>query len=151
MQRRILGRTGLEVSTIGFGTAQLKFVPRQQAINSIERAIESGINLFHTAPDYECSEQYLAEAISNHPGKTIHIRSQGWGTPEYLESLFQQSSRNLKRDYIDLYGLASVYDMEKMGVSLWGKSGLIESLRQKKREGRIGHIFCATHGLRHTL
>ena len=53
MQYRRLGRSGLQVSALGLGTTQLRRVPADQAVATLRRAFELGINLVNTAPDYE--------------------------------------------------------------------------------------------------
>jgi predicted aldo/keto reductase-like oxidoreductase len=146
MNYRRLGRTDLKVSVIGFGTAQLRLVPEKQAVLALIRAFEFGINIVHTAPDYECAEKYIAQALAATPNNKVFICSQGWGTTKYFESLFERTCKNLSTDYLDLYGLASIYDMEKKGGNVWGNDGMVEFLLKKKDEGRIGHIFCTTHG-----
>ena len=50
MELRQLGRTGLRVSAVGFGTCQLRLVPEAQAIDTLLRGFELGVNLVHTAP-----------------------------------------------------------------------------------------------------
>lgn len=56
LQRRALGRTGLKVSVLGFGTAPLGDLYAQlddgTAIATVERALELGINLLDTSPLY---------------------------------------------------------------------------------------------------
>jgi hypothetical protein len=51
MQYRRLGRSNLMVSVVGFGTCQLRRVPEQQALDTLRRGFELGVNLVHTAPD----------------------------------------------------------------------------------------------------
>jgi aryl-alcohol dehydrogenase-like predicted oxidoreductase len=53
MQRRRPGRTNPEVSVVGFGTCQLRMVTRTWAIDTLPRGFDFGVNLVHTAPDYE--------------------------------------------------------------------------------------------------
>ncbi len=56
LQRRALGRTGLQVSILGFGTAPLGDLYLQLddrgAVATVERAFELGVNLFDTSPLY---------------------------------------------------------------------------------------------------
>lgn len=146
MNYRRLGRTNLDVSVIGFGTAQLRLVPEKQAVLALMRAFELGVNIVHTAPDYECAEKYIAQALASTPDKKVYVCSQGWGTTKYFESLFERTCKNFSTDYLDLYGIASIYDMEKTGGNVWGNDGMVEFLLRKKEVGRVGHIFCTTHG-----
>jgi aryl-alcohol dehydrogenase-like predicted oxidoreductase len=76
---RVLGRTGLRVSAIGLGTAELGMeygiappgVSRQptksEAMAVLRHAAQAGINLFDTAPGYGESEELLGEALHEFP------------------------------------------------------------------------------------
>jgi D-threo-aldose 1-dehydrogenase len=75
--RRLLGRTGLEVSTLGFGSAPLgdlySLLDDSAAIGAVERALELGINLLDTSPLYGhgLSEHRCGTAIRRVPRETI--------------------------------------------------------------------------------
>ena len=79
MRYRQLGRTGLQVSRLALGTVSLGAaygipVPGEfgrpaeaDAIRILEYAVDSGINLFDTAPAYGDSEQLIGKALKNRP------------------------------------------------------------------------------------
>lgn len=54
MEYRFLGNTGLKVSVIGFGNAQLTYdeEAQQNMTNIVKRALELGVNFFDTAEFY---------------------------------------------------------------------------------------------------
>ena len=52
MQKKILGRTGLDVSIIGFGAIKLPGVPADDAVRIINRALDLGVNYIDTARNY---------------------------------------------------------------------------------------------------
>jgi diketogulonate reductase-like aldo/keto reductase len=62
LQRRRLGRTGMQVSVVGFGTAQFRLVPEQRAIDALKHGFSLGVNLVRTAPDYEGADDLAAQA-----------------------------------------------------------------------------------------
>lgn len=68
MQHRLLGRTGLEVSPIGFGASLLGDVfglANPSEVNrAVHQAIEAGINFFDVSPYYglELAEERLGKA-----------------------------------------------------------------------------------------
>lgn len=45
MNYRRLGRSGLQLSSVGFGTAQFRMIPERQAIETLHRGFELGVNL----------------------------------------------------------------------------------------------------------
>src|SRR4030088_2332838 len=87
--RRLLGRTGLQVSVLGFGTAPLGDLYGElddgQAIAAVERALALGINLVDTSPLYGhgLSEHRCGTAIRRGPRDQIVLVTKGgrWMDP----------------------------------------------------------------------
>ena len=117
MNKRPLGSTGLEVSEIGFGAWQLcnsdswGAMDTQTAHRLVREAIDGGINLFDTAPNYAetKSESILGEALKNKRHEVVLVSKFGH-TPEgaqvfsvdwFWESL-EASLRRLQTDYLDV-------------------------------------------------
>jgi len=154
MSYRPLGRTGIKVSAVGFGTSQLRVVPEQDALETLIQGFELGVNVVHVAPDYEGAERLLARAIRESPlGSQILICTQGYdvhgnsrGPVQHFERLFEESCEIFDRECIDLYGIACIDDRENFGENVWGAGGMVEFLARKKQEGRIRAAFCTTHG-----
>lgn len=117
MKYRVLGKTGLKVSSIGFGSAELGMdygikVPgrygkpdKETAEKILTKALDSGINLFDTAPGYGDSERLLGSFISSEKcyiATKINIVKNNTGIAAYAEDSVRKSLKNLKRDYIDI-------------------------------------------------
>ena len=117
MDRRKLGSTGLEVSEIGYGAWQLcnsdswGGMDDQTALRLIDEAIDGGINLFDTAPNYADtkSERILGKALERRRDKVVLVSKFGH-TPEgpklfsvdwFWKSLEASLSR-LRTDYLDV-------------------------------------------------
>jgi aryl-alcohol dehydrogenase-like predicted oxidoreductase len=120
MRHTILGKSGLHVSRIAFGTWQLggDWGPTDAvaARAAIRRAADKGITLFDTAQGYGFgqSEQLLASALSGLPREELVIatkgglRSQGDGivrdaSASWIREGVEASLRALGTEYIDLY------------------------------------------------
>lgn len=75
--RRVLGRTGIEVSALGLGTAPLgglyEAVDEADAVATVRRAVELGVRLFDTAPLYGhgLAERRLGEGLRGLPEKVV--------------------------------------------------------------------------------
>ncbi len=145
MQYRRLGRTNLLVSAVGFGTCQLRRVPEQQAIDTLKRGFELGVNLVHTAPDYEGADDLVAQAIKE-SRRPVFVLSQGYGDVAHCEWLFESACRRSKTRRLEMFGIACIDDREFLGEPVRGPGGLLEFLEKKKAQGRLGGIFCTTHG-----
>lgn len=122
MTRVQLGRSGLDVSPVCYGTWQLspRFwgeQPRELMIAAARKAVEAGVNFFDTADAYGdgLAEEVLGEALKPLPREQIvvatkvyhHFYPDGRRHPDlsrgYIEEECEASLRRLQTDYIDLY------------------------------------------------
>ena len=120
MEVRPVGRTGLEVSLLGFGAAPLanlyRDVPESEAYETVHAALEQGVTYFDTAPAYGAgvSETRLGVALAGVPRDqyTISTKVGRWFGPDgdrvtdysrdgVLRSL-EDSLERLKLDYVDI-------------------------------------------------
>jgi aryl-alcohol dehydrogenase-like predicted oxidoreductase len=116
VQYRYLGRSGLQVSTIGLGTNQFGGKVDQAGVSQIiDAAIDLGINLIDTADVYQegRSESTLGMALKGKWHKVV-LASKGFnatgdgpndqGASRYhLITAVEESLRRLQSDHIDLY------------------------------------------------
>ena len=65
MQKRRLGRTGLQVSVVGFGGIPIISASREEAEHVVRHAFERGINYFDTARNYGDSEEKIGAALKD--------------------------------------------------------------------------------------
>ena len=145
MQHRRIGRTDIELSVVGLGTAQLQPLPRRQAVEALKRGFAMGVNWVHSAPDYGEVEPWIAQAIQE-SGRHVHVLAQGPGPLSLLEPYFAHTERMFGRPRLAMYGLGCIDDLERVGENVWGSGGMIEFLQRKKEKGRLGALFCTTHG-----
>ena len=123
LKTSILGRTGLEVTNLGFGAMELKDVvenggrlPTEEHAGAVLNAVlNSGINFIDTAWCYDRSEEFIGRFISNrrdeyvlatkcgHWWRNDHDHS-GW-SPEGMMNCIDQSLQRLKTDHVDILQL----------------------------------------------
>src|SRR5579864_3699051 len=121
MDKVILGRSGIEVSRIAFGTWQLGgdwgATDEEAAIAAIRQAADLGINFFDTAQAYGfgASESLLATALKGRPRDKFVIATKGGlrpvpgggierdASPDWIRQGVESSLKALGTDYIDLY------------------------------------------------
>jgi aryl-alcohol dehydrogenase-like predicted oxidoreductase len=121
MQYRMLGRTGLSVSTISFGAWAIGgswgAVDDEESMRTLHAAIDSGVNFIDTADVYGDgrSERLIARLRRERPGETIHVATKaGRRLPAQtadgysranLTGWIDRSLRNLEVETIDLLQL----------------------------------------------
>lgn len=145
MRYNRIGRTRLMASAVGFGTCQLRLAPEQEAMDTLRRGFELGVNLVHTSPDYEGADELVARAVKASQ-RDVMVLSQGYGDMEHFEYLFERACRIFKKRRLEMFGIGCIDDREYLGEDVWGPEGMVRFLLEKKREGRLMGIYCSTHG-----
>jgi len=113
MRKRLLGRTGLQVSEIALGGLFISDVGglgRDEAVRTIRRALDLGINYLDTAPGYHDSEEVLGIALEGVPQDSYIISTKLGYQPEpfrpkdrdFLRRSVERSLKALKRDTVDI-------------------------------------------------
>jgi aryl-alcohol dehydrogenase-like predicted oxidoreductase len=163
MRYRILGKTGLQISEIGFGSwgiGQTSWIGAkdEESLQALQRAIDLGVNFIDTALAYGDghSEQLVGQVVRNNPDKRIYIttkvppKDRRWpplpGTPvkevfpgDYIRASTEESLRNLGVETIDLLQL-HVWNDEWVGQGDW-----LETLQQLKEQGKIRFFGVSTN------
>lgn len=151
MEKRTLGRTGLEVTALGFGALRLQYVTEHDATRILNTVLDGGINFIDTAPDYGLSETFIGKAISHRRSefylatkcgcnidaagkqlKPAHI----W-TRRHLLTNLENSLRLLKTDYVDVWQLHSTRPEDLAG----GRNDeVIQAMVDMKKQGKVRFI-----------
>jgi aryl-alcohol dehydrogenase-like predicted oxidoreductase len=149
MNRVELGRSGLAVSPICYGSWQLSpsfwgEQPREVMIAAMRRAFEAGVNFYDTADAYGdgLSETVLGEALKPLPRDQIVVATKvyhrfypdGHRHPDlsgkYLLDECDASLKRLQMDYVDLYQCHAFDPMTDLGETT-------EALERLKQAGKI--------------
>ncbi|MDH7787935.1 aryl-alcohol dehydrogenase-like predicted oxidoreductase [Ochrobactrum sp. 19YEA23] len=122
MKKRILGRSGLEVSAIGLGCMGLSFaygpaMEKAQAVGLLRAAFDKGVTFFDTAEAYGpyVNEEVLGEALAPIRDRVVIATKFGFefddkggqngvnSRPEHIRAVAEASLKRLKTDVIDLF------------------------------------------------
>src|SRR5689334_8411660 len=158
MQKRILGKTGLEVSALGLGCMGLSFgysnsIAKKEAIQLIRSAFEQGINFFDTAEAYGPfkNEELLGEALKPFRKEVVIATKFGFkegktslGTdsrPESIRSMAEAALKRLRTDVIDLLYQHRV----DPAVPIEDVAGTVRDLI---KEGKVKHFGLSEAGIR---
>ncbi len=144
MQYRTLGKTGLEVSLIGFGGIPIQRVDFATAKEIVNKALDVGINFFDTARGYTDSERKLGQVLGSRRSEAVIATKSMGRTKELMAEDIQKSLNELAVDYIDLYQLHNIKTKEELEKVL-GPGGALEALLEAKEAGLVKHIGITSH------
>lgn len=127
MKKRLLGKNKLEVSSVGLGCMGFSqsyppYIPKDEAIEVIRKAVELGVTFFDTADVYGegSNEELLGKALKPYRNDVVIATKFGFsleddlkdalgrpigicGRPDYIRRAVEHSLKRLKTDRIDLY------------------------------------------------
>lgn len=157
LPRRTLGRTGLNVTTLGYGAMELRGAPRgrqvtaEQAETVLSAVLDAGINFIDTSIDYGQSEELIGRFIAGRRSQYFLAskcgclvgaapapageRNPHLFTRENIIAGVNQSLARLKTDYLDLVQFHASPSRQTLE-----EHGAIETVTELKREGKIRWI-----------
>ena len=145
MEYRILGKTGLKISRLGFGGIPIQRIDAAGTRALMLQMKEAGINYIDTARGYTVSEAFLGEALEGiREGFIIATKSMA-RTKEAMAADIEISLKNLRTNYIDLYQVHNPNMAQLEQVTAPG--GALEALLEAKNAGKIGHIGLTAHAI----
>ena len=147
MERRPLGRTGLQVSRLGVGLAEIGFqlalADQARAAEVLNAALDGGINFLDTAACYGVSEELIGRTVAHRRQEYVlatkcgHVaggyEGQEW-TAQTIEDSIDRSLIRLQTDYLDLVQLHSC------GVDVLERGEVIQALLDAKQAGETRFI-----------
>jgi len=159
MQKRTLGKSGLEVSALGFGCMGLSFglgpaTEKAEAIKVIRTAVERGVTFFDTAEVYGpfVNEELVGEAlapfrsqvaIATKFGFKANAEDGKWSvtdsSPEHIKEVAEASLKRLRTDVIDLFYQHRV----DPNVPIEDVAGAVKDLIQ---QGKVKHFGLSEAG-----
>ena len=145
MEYKALGKTGLEISRLGFGGIPIQKIDAEGTKALIGDMIKEGINFIDTARGYTVSEEYLGYALEGVREKFVLATKSMARTKEAMAKDVDISLNNLRTNYIDLYQVHNPSAADLKAVTASG--GALEALFEAKAAGKIGHIGITLHSV----
>lgn len=143
MEYRILGKTGLRVSAVGFGGIPIQRIEKEDAPVLMQAVLDAGINYIDTARAYTVSEEWIGAAIAGKRDRFVLATKSMARTKADMARDIETSLRNLQTDHINLYQIHNP-SMAQLDTVL-GEGGALEALTEAKAAGKIGHIGLTAH------
>jgi len=145
MEYRVLGKTGLKISRLGFGGIPIQRIDAEGTRVLMHQMKELGVNYIDTARGYTVSEEYLGYALEGIREHFVIATKSMARTKEAMAADIETSLKNLRTDYIDLYQIHNPSSAQLEQVVAPG--GALEALQEAKASGKIGHIGLTAHSL----
>jgi len=140
---RILGKTGLEVSAVGFGGIPIMRHDHETAVAIVTTALDAGVTFIDTAIGYGDSHTKIGAAIQGRREGLILATKSGAATKADMHRDIDIALRDLGVDSIDIFQLHGV------GAESWktirAEGGALEALIEAKAAGKIDHIGYTSH------
>jgi len=152
MEHRPLGRTGLNVSILGFGGFHLLEIPVKEASKLLNGYLDAGGNYVETAASYGDgeSERKIGRSIMHRRDDFILVSKTGMRDAKSAAAQIDRTLRNLNTDHLDgilMHGVASVDELNQ----ILAPGGAYEAADAAKQAGKVGFIGISMHGWPGTL
>ncbi len=148
MELREFGKTGLKITPLGLGLAEISRQDRMggdvsAAANVLNQALDNGINFLDTAACYGDTEALMGETVSHRRDEYVLATKAGhavgdatgesW-TPETIEHSIDRSLRLLQTDYVDIVQLHSC------DVDVLERGDVIEAVVRAQEAGKTRFV-----------
>ena len=154
LKKHTLGRTGLEVTALGYGAMELRGEPRGPAVSDedagkiLNAVLDAGINFIDTSPDYGNSEEHIGRSIAHRRSEYFLASKCGClvgaapapagqrnahvFTAENVRAGVEQSLRRMKTDHLDLVQFLISPSKAELEAE-----GALDELKKVQAEGKV--------------
>ena len=153
MEYRSNRRTGDRISVLGFGTSYIANTAEKDAVETIQKAYEGGVNYFDLATAEARTFSYFGTALGSvrrnvfyqiHFGADYLTGTYGWTTDaDTIRRSIDWQLKTLKTDYID-YGFIHCID-EVSDWQVYQRNGAYTLLLDMKKQGIVQHVGLSSH------
>jgi len=146
MKKRVLGKTGLEVTEISFGGLPMQRCTMEEAGPVLKAALDAGINFIDTARAYTDSEEKIGRHLAGRR-QEFYLASKSMARDrDKMAKDVDLSLEMMRTNYIDLYQIHNIKKREDLDAVL-APGGALEALKEAKAAGKIGHIGITGHSI----
>lgn len=145
LPKRAFGKTGVDLSIIGFGGIVVMNVEQADANRVVAESYERGVNYYDVAPGYGNAEEILGPALEPYRKDVFLATKTAQREREAAEEEFERSCERLKTDYFDLYQLHAITDVEADVDPVFQSGGVMDMIVEKQKEGRVRYIGFSAH------
>ncbi|MHB9033882.1 MAG: aldo/keto reductase [Anaerolineae bacterium] len=144
MFKRVLGRTGVELSVVGFGGIICMNAPAEECSHNVAKAIERGINYFDVAPSYGNAEEMLGPALEPYRKNIFLACKTAKRTKDEAWQELKSSLAHMRTNYFDLYQMHAVTTLEEVDT-IFSKGGAMETFLEARQQGLVRFLGFSAH------
>ena len=153
MEYRALGKTGLNVSEIGYGAWGIGAsmwigANESESVRALHRAIELGVNFIDTARGYGESERIVGGVVREHSGGEIYVATKVppkngiWPAPAGLDPVATFPGDHIRASLEESLRQSGLEAFDVLQFHVWsddwiGRGDWLETVSDLKREGKI--------------
>ena len=146
---RVLGKTGISMSLLGFGTAPAgKRLTHREAVHLFEAALNAGVQYFDTAPEfagYGKAQERLGHLLKRRRREVFLVTKCYVPTYDGTLKLLERSLKELQTDYADLVFVHSLGADKMDPAVVFGRQGAYAGLVKAKKMGLTKFIGFSGH------
>src|SRR4028119_46380 len=149
LPHRPLGKTGVRVPILGYGTAPLGHIKLMDAplihksARLLNHAIDRGITYLDTSPDYG-SQPKVGEVMASRRGEVFLATKVNKRRRDDVLKELRQNLKELQTDHVDLVQVHAVNTMADLETAL-APDGALAALEEAKRQGMTRFIGITGH------
>ncbi len=144
MKKRELGRTGEELSIVGFGGIVVRDEEPESAARLVAQAIERGVNYFDVAPTYGNAEERLGPALEPYRDSVFLACKTEKRSADESAAALEESLEKLHTDYFDLYQLHAMTTLEEVD-QVFASGGAMETFLKARDQGTVRYLGFSAH------
>jgi predicted aldo/keto reductase-like oxidoreductase len=140
------GRTGHDSTRVIFGAAALSAVSQEEADQTMELVVASGVNHIDTAASYGEAEKRLGPFLAEHRSEFYLATKTGERTADAAYAEINRSLEKLRTDQVDLLQLHNLVDEDEWRTA-YAPGGALEAAVRAKDEGLVRDLGVTGHGV----
>ncbi len=150
LPRRKLGRIDHEPTIVSLGgmTTVREADRREEALEIVRHAVDSGINYIDTADSYAdgTSERHIGEALGDRrDGVFVATKTRQRRAQPIVHQAFEASCERLRTEILDLYFLHAVHTFDDLDAALDRDGGAIKAFEHFRDAGRLRYLGISSH------
>lgn len=144
LPRRTLGKTGVQVSILGFGTAYVRKSGADEVGRMADLLLDAGVNYVDTASSYSTAEEKLGPVVARRRKDMFLATKILERKAGDAQSELERSLRRLRTDHVDLLQIHAICKAGDL-AAITAKGGSLEALAAAKKDGKARFVGITGH------